>query len=123
MPEPSGVFPREGGGRQGWCHFNSQLLCKSLQTPSLYHQFRRVQSPKHQNEFGTSAVQSSQVHLRSQGHHLYQAMPPQCEIECLSILALQGVPAVQSVLIEGSAEMLILYWGGWGEAVVFPAQD
>lgn len=43
--------------------------------------------------------------------------------KCLSILALQDVPAVQPVLIEGSAKMLILYWRVRGQAVVFPEQD
>lgn len=41
--------------------------------------------------------------------------------KCLSILALQGVPAVW--VIEGSVEMLMLYWGNRGQAVVFPEQD
>lgn len=48
---------------------------------------------------------------------------PDASDKCLSILALQGVPAVQSVPSEGSAEMLILYWRGWGVAVSFPEQD
>lgn len=115
VPEPSGVFPREGGGRQVWCHINSQLLCKSLPTPN---------PPSTINSAGSQAVNTKmsliprlcgaanfipalrdiictrQCHLSARASH-----------ECLSIAALQGVPAVQPVVTEGSADMLILYWG------------
>lgn len=46
---------------------------------------------------------------------------PDASDKCLSILALQGVPAVW--VIEGSVEMLMLYWGNREQAVVFPEQD
>lgn len=48
---------------------------------------------------------------------------PDTSDKCLSIKALQGVPAVQPVLTEGSAEMLILYWGDRGQEVVIPERN